>query len=84
MISGDYSALSTDSFNVGNDVSRQNQQLDSFSSVELESLIQSNYSNTISGFDLTNVLIKVSHEIVKRVCLLHNRDALLECESHQI
>lgn len=55
MISGDYSALSTDSFNVGNDVSRQNQQLDSFSSVELESLIQSNYSNTSSGFDLTNV-----------------------------
>lgn len=53
--SGDYSALSTDSFNVGNDVGRQNQQLDSFSSVEPESLIQSNNSNTISGFDLTDV-----------------------------
>lgn len=55
MRSGDYSALSTDSFNVGNDVSRQNQQLDSFSSVEPESFIQSNYSNTTSGFDLTTI-----------------------------
>lgn len=55
MRSGDYSALSTDSFNVCNDVSRQNQQLDSFSSIEPESLVQSNYSNTISGFDLTIV-----------------------------
>lgn len=55
MKSGDYSALTTNSFNVGNDVRRQNQQLESFSSVEPESLIQIYYYNKISGFDLTNV-----------------------------
>lgn len=55
MRSSDYSALSTDAFNVGNDVGRQNQHLDSFSSVEPESFIQSNYCSTISSFDLTDV-----------------------------
>lgn len=47
-------------------------------SVESESFIDSNNSNIILGFDLTNIY--QSRETSPR--MMHNVDALLECKSH--